>query len=428
MAESEEMLLPSEELNEKTREKHVPMAGPVKVVGLGGAGSRIVGRLAEIPEASWLKTIAVDTDSEAMDACGAEIAYCADREMRGGKGCGGSFMNGQGSFSRERRKIRELISGASLLVVTGGFGGGVGAGGAPIIAGEAKNAGIPTIFVYTTPFAFEGHGRRQTADYSIRELLGLAGVLFCLPNDLLFSSLDAEVAAEEAFRMADQEVARAILGVAEIIRCRNLLPVDFADFSSVLHQKRSVCGIGVGTATSTDGLNRGHLAMERMLQSPFLGGVNELRKADAVFLILTGGPEMNLGEMKKVLDTLAKLAGGKSKITVGANTDPSYRDCIQLTVITAQIDQGDKDDEEEIPAPRREFEVRDRRDKEEEPLEKSASAGSQGGGGDDLVQGSFQLQNVSRGIFHNSSPTRYGSEDLDIPTFQRREIIIDRGE
>ena len=388
----------------------------VVVVGLGGSGSKTLNKLSSMPEAQWLELLAIDTDRESLEECGAEERLLAASEWRSGAGCGGDVIKGERSISRERSRLGQFIDGASLLVVTGGLGGGTATGGARILASIAKNASIPTIFLLSMPFSFESHARRKAAEDCVDELLPIVDILLCLPNDLLFSTLSPDVAVEEAFAKACEELAGTVFGVSEILRCRNLISADFATLMASLHERRSSCGVGVGWANSDEGLNRCHLAIERMLASPFLGGVSKLESSDAVIVSLTGGPDLEIGEMKKALETVSSLVGGHAELIVGANTDASLECKVQMTVLAIKYDR--------MP------------EKPSVSQEKAQHWGSGSRGlkqaksptAQDLEQGLLELQSYNKGIFSNVAPTKYKDEDLDIPTFQRRSVAIDKGE
>jgi len=393
------------------------VAGPGKVVvvGLGGAGVKTLHRLASMPEASWLELLAVDTDREALEACASPGRLLAASEWRSGVGCGGDVIKGERSISKERAAIGQIVEGARLMVVTGGLGGGAATGGVRILASIAKNASIPAIFLLGSPFSFESHGRRKAAEDCVEELLPIVDILLCLPNDLLFSTLSPDVPVEEAFDKSCSELAASVFGICEILRCKNLLSADFATLMAALHERRSSCGVGVGRASSDDGLNRCHLAIERMLASPFLGGVSKLESSDAVILSITGGPDLEIGEAKKALETVSSLVGSNAELIVGANTDPNLAGQVQMTILTIKYDR--------LP------------EKPQVAKEVALHWGSGAPGlrqtqtvtNEKLEQGFLELQSYNKGIFSNAAPTKYKDEDLDIPTFQRRNVAIDKG-
>jgi cell division protein FtsZ len=388
------------------------------VIGIGGAGVKIVSQLANQKEANWLDIVAIDTDSQSLDGSSVQEKVTIDFDWRKGQGCGGDVINGQRSFSRGRNSLSKLLKDIPLLIVTGGLGGGAATGGAPIIASVARQKNIPAIFIMTQPFALEGHTKRKIANDGIRELLPGADILLTLPNDLLFSSLPSETPVKEAFTNADIEVARVIMGIGEMMRCRDIIHADFADFKQLLKEKKSTCSVGIGIADKNDGLNRYHLALERMLESPLLGGIEHLESAHALILTLTGGTDLQIGEMKKTLETVERFCGENCRIIIGTNTDEAYEGKLQLTCVAIHY--------EEAPPPP----VRAQSTTSPiftTPVKKNSEKPSKQNI-DEFEQGELPLQNLSKGIFLNSTPTKYDNLDLDIPTFQRELIHVDKGE
>lgn len=396
----------------------------VTVCGIGNSGVKIVDKLHAMKESSWLNLCVIDTDEGSLDKCSVPTKLLAANEWRQGRGCGGDIISGQRAISRERSKINDMIKDSALLILVGGFGGGTATGGAPIIASVAKSAKIPMIYMVTMPFALEGHTRRRIAEDGMRELLPVVDVMLCLPNDLLFSSLPTDTPVQKAFEQADIQVARAVAGVTEILRCDNLLAADISDFRSVLYEKKSSCGIGVGIATNDDGLNRYYLAIERMLSSPFLGGVSNLNNSDALFLTVTGGDDLQLGEMKKALEAVERFTGKKTRIIAGVNTDSAYNGMVQVTAISVIFDKTSVVSGPVADSTSREgFYSKPFKGKDGSERKVSSSSDSEA----ELKQGELPLQSVSKGIFINTTPTVYEGKDLDIPTFQREMIIIDKG-
>lgn len=386
----------------------------VTVIGLGNSGCKTINRLAGLNNAQWLKLVAFDTDKQSIAACNCQHKFVVAENWHHGNGCGGDVVKGQRAIARERKTISEVIAGSALLIVTGGLGGGTATGGLPVFASEAANCKIPTIFVLTTPFAFEGLQKAKLSNDGINELLPMADAVICLPNDLLFSTLPADVSAIKAFEQASNEVAETLLGIAEIMRCKNLFSADLPDFKEILKQRKGVCAVGVGIAAENDGLDRCHLALERMLASPFMGGIKHLKNADAVLLIIAGGSDLQLGEMKKTLENIEKFINPQAKLIVGGKTDPGYDGTVQLTAIAMKFDD---------PLPQPETNNQPQRHPAVTPPA-SYPTPQQG----ELIQVDLPLQNISKGIFVNTTPVTHNGADLDIPTHQRKAINIDTGE
>ncbi|OGV37670.1 MAG: hypothetical protein A2020_14965 [Lentisphaerae bacterium GWF2_45_14] len=396
------------------------LASKITVLGIGSSGVKIAERLFHMPEMLGLEIIGMDTDANSLGKSSLANKTAIDSEWRGGYGCGGDVIKGQRSFSRERARIRSIIESASLLIVTGGLGGGTVTGGAPIIASEARACKKPVIFVLSIPFVFEGYNKNKLAEDGIKELLPMADILICVPNDLLFSSLSADAPVEEAFRKADEEISRAILGISELVRCGNLLSTDFSDLRSVLARRKSTCGVGVGLASDYDGLNRCHMALERVLSSPLLGGPGKIKNAHALFISVTGGSDLQIGEVKKALESVQSLARKNARMIIGANTDDAYNGKIQITLITVNFEDVASDDVEEF--------VSEKTFVQESAITASSSSAPEPPLSSEYEQQELPLLQISRGIFLNSSPSMYDGLDLDIPTFQRLNLVVDKGD
>ncbi|OGV50458.1 MAG: hypothetical protein A2X49_14810 [Lentisphaerae bacterium GWF2_52_8] len=394
----------------------------VTVLGLGNCGVKVISQLCSLPEASWLNLVALDTDSSSLDNCPLETKIYANSEWLKGQGCGGDVMKGERALSRERKNLSELLKDSSLLIVTGGFGGGTATGGAPIVASVAKSLSIPTIFIVSMPFILEGHTKIKLAEDGLHELLPKVDALMAIPNDLLFLSLPSETPLEEAFAKADMEMARALLGVAGIVRCGNLVATDMATLRSIFHQQKTASAIGVGAASlEADGENRCHVALERLMASPLLGGAAHLAKADVLVITVTGGPDLQIGELKRSLEALQQYCPKEARIIVGMNTDPASKGFVQLTAVAVEI---------EGPPPEQAHPLTPQVQGANLPAGKARAAKGRhsAGNADPAEQPELPgLRAVSKGIFHNTTASRYRGIDLDIPSYDREGITVDKG-
>ncbi|HBC85499.1 MAG TPA: hypothetical protein DCZ94_00955 [Lentisphaeria bacterium] len=373
------------------------------VLGLGNAGTKIVKELSLISASSWLSIGAADTDKSSLGFCALPNTFPIGFEWTQGAGCGGNVLKGERAFAHPSKNIiNDFIKDSSLLIVSGGLGGGTATAGCSSIARTSRKMGIPSIFIVTMPFSFEGHSKREMAEGGIKMLLPDADIVIAIPNDILYSSMPAHTSADEAFRRSDMEIARAIMGITEIIRCRNLLSADLSDFKNVLQKRKSICCIGLGTAQRSEGENFCHAALERLMASPLLGGPDKLREADAAIITLTGGPELNIGEMRHTLEAVQRYAGTDTKLIVGANTDPLYTGFVQITLVSVKY--------EFMP------ELPEEKGENTDFPEQDPSA-----------QPELPLLPVSKGIFANTSRNIVASQDLDIPTFLRQGIHLDKG-
>ena len=389
----------------------------ITVLGIGGSGCRIIGILKENPLAAPLRLIAIDSDVAGLEACGLEenCRLLAGERWRNGRGCGGNVIDGQRVVAHERTHIEKLLDGVSFLLVVGGLGRGTASGGMPVVLSVARKLEIPTLFVVTLPFTLEGHSRRKIAEDTVKnELLGLADAVICLPNDLLFSVLESTTPLSNAFKLADQELSRTVLALTMVLLHGNLLAADFGSFITLLKKKKSFCSIGVGIASGEiDAGKRGEAAMERLLQSPLLGGADKLGAADAVIVTLLGGPELSLGESRQILELAARQVKPEAQLIVGAATGEEWTDKILLAAITVKFDAESEASEllrsSSVSHPRR---------------TRTASPAAHAVDGDQLT---LPLEPVSKGVMERGPQVKWRNEELDIPTFKRRNIAIDNG-
>lgn len=391
----------------------------VVVLGLGGAGLRVVSRLAAHPDAGWLTIAGVDTDEQALRDSHLEHRFAVGTEWTQGQGCGGDPQRGGRAMAHKTQKeVERFVDQASLVFVLGGMGGGVATGGAPVLGRLFRRLQVPAMFLVTLPFSFEGHARREVAEEGLRQLFPDAEVVVPLPNDLLFAHLSADTPAQAAFLAADEALAGAVLNLAGILRCQSLLPADFADFRTLLGKRKSCCAVGFAETPYPGTTDSMQALLEQLLVSPLLGGAEQLAKADALVAVLAGGPSFSIGEMKQLLEAVQRLCSPACRIITGATSLTGGSERRRLTVLAVKFDPDDHlppliDSGFRLPKP--------------SPASRSRVAPSGELRSTELVQTELSLFRLDRGIFANTTPNIYEGVDLDVPTFQRQEITLDKG-
>ena len=386
------------------------------IVGMGGAGCRMVACLNGMKTSHALRLAVMDTDSESLESSGVPEKFTLGTKWSYTKGCGGDWIKGERAVSGERDKITQFINDSSLLIVLGGLGGGFCSGGAPTLARIAGECGVPAIFITTIPFMFEGQAKKEVAEQGLSRLVVDADIVLPVPNDILFTSISADSPAKEAFAKSDTSLADAAFGIAEIMRCDKVLSADFADLREMVFRKESICAFGTGTPQNSKDDDRCLSAVENLLESPLLGGVEALKTADAMLVTVTGGEDFTIGEMKQTLDTVRNMSGDQTIITAGVNSDPDLNGQLLITVVAVKC--------EELRLKREAF-----------GLTTAPSAAFPGKPRDDefiieeVIQTELPFQITSRGYFTktNPNPVKIDGDDVDIPTFQRKNITIDKG-
>ena len=384
------------------------------VLGVGSARCRIAGTLREMPGAENLHLLAFDCDAEALKNSGLpeENLILAGVKWREGRGCGGQVDKGQAAAAAEREVLAERLSESHLLIVIAGLGRGFGSGSMAVIQSVTSRLKLPTLFLVTKPFVFEGALRRNIAEKTITaDLLPLAGAVITVPNDLLFSTrLPATVSHEEAFALADRVLAQSAMALAVTLSSGNRLAADFDTLSAVLNRKNALCSIG-HASVKTDEPEWDRVLVEKLLDAPMLGGSSKLKLADAAFLVLNGGEGLSLGDARTVFENLQKYTDKDCNVLVGAGADPAWGPETQLVVLTIKFENAGTSE---------------------------AAAGSAAGGSrrgrkkkqdsdEEFQPDLFAPQQGNLGIMEGTPPVNVDGVNLDVPTFLRKQIPIDGG-
>lgn len=388
------------------------MSKNIAIVGIGQAGIRIVSLLKNLKQAQGFKLLAFDTDKTTLNESDidSEDKLLLGEEWRNGRGCGGDILAATRAFGNARPEIEKRLKPFDLIFFVGGLGRGTGSGAMPILASILKKNKLPAIFVLTLPFSMEGPAKSRIAENLLKnEIHECAEVVLTLPNDLLFSKLSSDCTLQEAFTLSNEEVAKSVISLALIFSCGNILPANHADLSEILGHKKHFAAIGIGTSSKRDGIdNRFNLAIERMLMSPLLGGINKIHEADALIISLVGGDSLTAGDSKYVLEKVNALLPATSNVVVNLATDSTFGDSILLGVIAIKFDKTINDEE----------------------VLSGSVAGSAVSKKKKILHGveqqtfDFESDLNARGIMEKTSPIFYNGENLDIPTFQRKKLNI----
>lgn len=384
------------------------------IMGIGGAGCRVIGSLKQLSGGTRVRLLAVDTDRSGLESSGlpAEQQLLAGEMWRGGRGCGGSVQDGKIAVGRARSEVSAMLSGSQMLLIVAGLGGGTASGGIPVVLSEASKLHIPTVALLSLPFSHEGNLRRRQAAAALEEdIYALADAVIPLPNDLLFNSaLPSTAPVREAFEMADAQIARTALALSEFLCAGNLLNADFASFSALLKRKKSHCALGVGISRIADGVRRPEMAFEQMLNSPLLGGSSQLLKADAVIFSLLGGEDLTIGDVQTVFNLGAKFIRQDATLLSSAATAPEWNGLLQFSALTIVFDKQE------------ELAVSKKGGKKQSRIEEESLFGSNA-----IEQPVLPFAHVSKGIMESTQKVVWNGEDLDIPTYIRHNEVIDTG-
>ena len=308
-----------------------PQNAVIKVVGVGGGGGNAVEHMMA-SSIEGVEFICANTDAQALKNSSAHSIIQLGETITRGLGAGANPEIGRRSAEEDRERIKSALTGADMVFITCGMGGGTGTGAAPIVAQIAKELGILTVAVTTKPFSFEGKVRMQVADQGIANLGQHVDSLITIPNNKLLTVLGKNVSLVNAFKAANDVLRGAVQGIAELITRPGLINVDFADVRTVMSEM-GMAMMGTGTAS---GENRARLAAEAAISSPLLEDV-DMTGARGVLVNITAGLDMSIGEFEEVGDAIKSITSDSATVVVGTVIDPEMRDEIRVTVIVTGL-------------------------------------------------------------------------------------------
>ncbi|WIK84119.1 cell division protein FtsZ [Pseudoglutamicibacter albus] len=307
----------------------------IKVVGVGGGGVNAVNRMIE-EGLRGVEFIAINTDLQALMLSEADVTLEIGRELTRGLGAGANPDVGRQAAEDHEDEISDLLSGADMVFVTAGEGGGTGTGAAPVVARIARSLGALTIGVVTRPFTFEGRRRANSAESGIDALRDEVDTLIVIPNDRLLAISDERITMMDAFKAADQVLLSGVQGITDLITTPGVINLDFADVKTVMEGAGSAL-MGIGAAS---GENRALDAAEQAIASPLLEA--SIEGAQGVLLSFQGGSDLGLFEINDAARLVQEVVHPEANIIVGSAIDESMGDQIRITVIAAGFDQVDK--------------------------------------------------------------------------------------
>lgn len=303
----------------------------IKVVGVGGGGVNAVNRMIELG-LRGVEFIAVNTDAQALLLSDADVKLDVGRELTRGLGAGADPEVGRRAAEDHADEIEEALTGADMVFVTAGEGGGTGTGAAPVVARIARSVGALTIGVVTRPFGFEGKRRAAQADAGIETLREAVDTLIVVPNDRLLEISEPGISMIEAFAAADQVLLAGVQGITDLITTPGLINVDFADVKSVMQGAGSAL-MGIGSARGAD---RAIKAAELAVASPLLE--TSIEGAHGVLLSIQGSSNLALSEITEASELVQDVVHPEANIIFGTVIDDTLGDEVRVTVIAAGFD------------------------------------------------------------------------------------------
>ena len=303
----------------------------IKVIGVGGGGGNAINRMVD-EGVTGVEFIAANTDVQALSSTKAETVIQLGPKLTRGLGAGGQPEVGRKAAEESEETLTAAISGADMVFITAGMGGGSGTGAAPVIARIAKDLGALTVGVVTRPFGFEGSKRGQFAVEGINQLREHVDTLLIISNNNLLEIVDKKTPLLEALSEADNVLRQGVQGITDLITNPGLINLDFADVKTVMANKgNALMGIGIG------GEERVVEAARKAIYSPLLE--TTIDGAEDVIVNVTGGLDLTLIEAEEASEIVNQAAGQGVNIWLGTSIDESMRDEIRVTVVATGVRQ-----------------------------------------------------------------------------------------
>jgi cell division protein FtsZ len=304
----------------------------IKVIGCGGSGGNAVNTMINFG-LEGVEFIVVNTDAQALNANAAPTKLNIGAAVTKGLGAGADPERGRKAALEDVQRIKELISGADMVFVTAGMGGGTGTGAAPIIAQLAREEGALTVGVVTKPFLFEGRQRARRAEIGLAQLSEQVDTLITIPNQKLLLLGDDDLTFIDACRKADEVLYQAVKGISDLITQNGIVNVDFADVKTVMSKMgRALMGTGVAK-----GQNRARMAAEMAVASPLLDDIS-VEGATGVLINVVGGPDLKMKEIQEAASLVQEQAHEDANIIFGASIDETLGENVKVTVIATGFD------------------------------------------------------------------------------------------
>lgn len=320
--------------------EHVSLSARIKVIGIGGGGGNAINTMITA-KLTGVDFIVANTDAQAIEASRAGVKIQLGEKITKGLGAGANPEIGRRAALEDQGRIQGLLSGADMIFITAGMGGGTGTGGAPVVAKVAREVGALTVGVVTKPFVFEGKKRMRQAEEGIHELKEHVDTLIVIPNQRLLSIAAKTTTMLEAFQKADDILLQAVRGISDLIITPGLINLDFADVRTVMAEM----GLALMGAASASGENRAVEAAQKAISSPLLEDIS-IHGARGVLINITGGPDLCLYEVNEAASMIQEEAHDDANIIFGAVIDERMKDEIRITVIATGF--GEKEERKPV--------------------------------------------------------------------------------
>ena len=317
-------------------DESVNLAANIKVIGVGGGGGNAVNNMI-MTGLEGVDFIVANTDAQDLNASQATSRVQLGGRMTKGLGAGANPDVGRSAALEDAEHISELLSGADMVFVTAGMGGGTGTGGAPVVAQLARESGALVIGVATKPFSFEGKKKMRVAEAGLDKLRENVDALITIPNQRLLNMVAKDTTVVEAFKKADDVLLQAVRSISDLINVHGQINLDFQDVKTVMGNT-GMALMGTGMAS---GENRAIEAAQKAIASPLLEDLS-IQGAQGVIINFAAGNEVTLHEISEAADLIQEEADEEAEVIWGVVLDDTLGENLRVTVIATGFDSVQK--------------------------------------------------------------------------------------
>lgn len=302
----------------------------IKVVGVGGGGGNAVNRMVHC-NIQDVEFVAVNSDKPALAKSTATHKILIGEKATKGRGAGAKPEVGTKAAEESREALTDILTGSEMVFITAGMGGGTGTGAAPVVAKIAKDLGILTVAVVTTPFAFEGSRRMKQAQDGIKELAQYVDSIMVIPNENLKFVTDEKITLLNAFEIANDVLRQGVQSVSDLVNATGLVNCDFADVTEIMKDS-GYAHMGVGRAKGKD---KAEVAARQAISSPLLN--TSIDGAHGILINITASTDIGLEEIDAASSIVSAAVHPDCEIIWGATFDEELEDEMIITVIATRF-------------------------------------------------------------------------------------------
>ena len=434
----------------ETNSPNSPNASPtpenrraVTIVGVGTAGVAMVDSMAK-SDFHGAKFVAVNTEASTPGTLTETVRL--EAKLLRGMGTGGDPERGRELAEENFEALKNVCSGAEVVMLVAGLGGGTGSGVSPVLARAARESGALVLAFVTLPFNCEGNQRQRHAQVGLDQLCNVVDGVICLPHQKAAKLLEENCGFAETFSASAKVLIEGMRGVWRLLMYRGLIEIHFEELCAVLREQH---GESYFATMESSGSTRARVVLEKLSAHPLLDGGAALKHADTVVVSVMGGPDLSMAEVNRVMEDISSQCSN-ARVIMGAAVDETFRDRLAVTIIATRRRKHDtskatqtKAAESELPEPEFESELI-HPSKPERPSarlvppapaltveQREQILAKQTGKtarirktGPRMKQTTLPLDIVNKGRFDKSEPTIHKGEDLDLPTYVRRGISL----